>query len=120
MKHIKKMYFHIKGRPKQDEVFKCVTDNYVYAYLAYVKNTGYYLVIHRCGKYTFHDDYTGEDVKMENYTVGDLQSLYECLLPCNHAGKAREREAIKLFDSSIFTTIHERLGYDTDSWEVIS
>ena len=119
MKHIKDVYFHIKGTPKQNEVFKTVTDNYVSASLIYVKGKGYYWLIYRCGRYTLHNDCTGEDVKMDNYTIGgSSQSMCECLLPCNRAGKTREREAIKIFDSNVFTTIRERLGYDTESWEV--
>jgi len=119
MKHIKDVYFHINGTPKQEEAFECVTDNYVHAYLLYVKGKGYCWSIHRCGKYIFHDDHTGEDVKMDSFKLYDRSpSIYECLVPCNRAGKAREREAVELFDSNVFTAIRERLGYDTDLWEV--
>ena len=115
MKHIKDMYFHIKGTPKQNETFKHVTDNYVRASLVYNKGKGYYLLIYRCGKYMLHNDYTGEDVKMESFSMGDrAPTLYECLVPCNRAGKAREREAVAVYISCVLETVY-MIGYDIDT-----
>lgn len=112
MKHIKDMYFHIKGTPKQEEVFSPVTDNYVRASLVYDKGKGYYLLINRCGKFMLHNDCTGEDVKIESFSMGDRSpSLFECLVPCNRAGKAREREAFGIYISCVYETIY-MLGYD--------
>ena len=119
MAHIKDLYFHIKGTPKQDEVFETVTDNYVRASLVHDKGKGYYLSIGRMGKFMFHDDYTGKDVPMQSFSMGDkAPSRYECLVPCGRASKARGREAIEMFNSYAFATVRA-IGYDVEE-EVMS
>ena len=114
MKHIKNMYFHIKGTPKQDEVFKTVTDNYVRVALVYDKGRGYYLSIGSCGKFMMHDDYSGDDIAMQAFNLCDkAPSRHECLVPCKRASKAKEGEAIEMFYSYASATVRA-IGYDVE------
>ena len=114
MKHIKDVYFHIKGTPKQEEVFKTVTDNYVRAALVYDKGRGYYLSIGRWGKFMRHDDYSGDDIAMQAFSLVDkAPSRYECLVPCKRASKAKESEAIEMFYSYALATVRA-IGYDVE------
>ena len=115
---IREMFFHIKGTPDkttQDSRAR----NYISASLIYDKGHGYLWYIHRVGRYTWSDQY-GDRV-MQSYTIGDLApSIYEYILPCTRAGKAREREAIELFDGSVVSAIIHRLGYEIEIDEVES
>lgn len=114
MPYIKQIYFHIKGTPKEDEVFETVTNNYVNAALGYDKGNGYYWRISRSGRYTIHTNEYGDYVMNSFQLCDPAPSLYELLVPCKRAGKAREREAIELFDSNVVSAITDRLGYEIE------
>lgn len=115
MAAIKEVFFHIKGTKDYTTTSQYVR-NYVRASLRYEKGRGYVWYIHRVGRYTWHDEEYGDTV-MVCFTIGDkAPSLSECILPCTRAGKAREREAIKIFDSEVLDVIHQ-LGYDIDEEE---
>lgn len=113
MKIIKEIYFHIKGTPHEDEVFETVTDNYVHAKVGYEKGKGYFWQINRSGRYTWQD---GDiNLILNAFQLGDRAPfIHECLVPCGRAGKAKEREAIELFDSNVVSAIIHRLGYDIE------
>lgn len=113
MAYIRENYFHIKGTPKENEIFHTCTNNYVSAVLGYDKGRGYYWRISRSGKYTFRGD-GFDDTVMCAFSLGDRSpSLYEILVPCNRAGKSRERKAIELFESNVIDAITQ-LGYDVE------
>lgn len=116
MASIKEVFFHIKGTKDYTTTNQYVR-NYVRASLYYSKGRGYVWSIYRVGRYTWHDDEYG-DMKMQCFTLGDkAPSINECLLPCTRAGKAREREAVELFDSNVVSAITHRLGYDIEAEE---
>lgn len=116
MAAIKEMFFHIKGT-KDYTTTNQYARNYVRASLRYEKGEGYIWTIHRVGRYIWHDEKYG-DVAMECFTLGDkAPSLRECILSCTRAGKAREREAVELFDSNVVSAITHRLGYDIEAEE---
>ena len=114
MAYFRNVDYHIKGTPKENEIFDICADNYVRAVLGYDKGKGYYWRISRSGKYTLRmDGY--DDTVMRAFSLGDRSpSLYEILVPCNRAGKARQREAEELFDSNVVSAIIHRLGYDIE------
>lgn len=109
---IKEKCYHLKGTPKESEVFKTITNNYLSTRVTYEKGRGYYMVISRMGKYTY--DYGDGTVVMEAFRLADPSPhLFECLVPCTRAGKAREREAVKMFDENILSAI-TKLGYEIE------
>lgn len=114
MAYIKEKYFHIKGTPKEDEVFSTVTNNYVHAVLGYDKGKGYYWRISRSGKYTLRSNEYGDSVMCCFRLSDPSPSLYELLVPCGRRGKAKEREAVELFDNNVVSAITDRLGYDIE------
>lgn len=116
MARIKELDFHIKGTPDYTTTDQHAK-NYINASLGYDKGKGYFWSIYREGRYTWHDDEYGDRV-MRCFTLGDkAPSLWEYLVPCNRAGKAREREAIELFESNVISAITHRLGYEIDDVE---
>ena len=117
MAYIKEKYFHIKGTPKEDEVFSTVTNNYVNAVLGYDKGKGYYWRISRSGKYTLRSNEYGDSVMCCFRLSDPSPSLYELLVPCGRRSKAKEREAVELFDNNIVSAITDRLGYTIDDEE---
>ena len=114
MAYIRENHYHIKGTPMEDEVFKTCTDNYVVAVLGYDKGKGYYWRISREGRYTLRSE-GFDDVVMRAFSLGDrAPSLYEILVPCNRAGKTRQRQAEELFDINVVNAIKHRLGYEIE------
>ena len=114
MAYIREKYYHIKGTPRENEVFSTCTNNYVVAVLGYDKGKGYYWRISREGRYTLRSE-GFDDVVMRAFSMGDrAPSLYETLVPCGRAGKARQRQAEELFDCNVVSTIKNRLGYDIE------
>lgn len=114
MAYIRENNYHIKGTPKENEIFKTCTNNYVNAVLGYDKGKGYYWRISRHGRYTMRGE-GFDDTIMCSFRLADPSpSLYEILVPCSRAGKAREREAIELFESNVVSAIVHRLGYDVE------
>ena len=114
MAYIKETNYHIKGTPREDDAFETCTDNYVVAVLGYDKGNGYSWRICREGRYTLRSE-GFDDVVMRAFNLCDKSpSLYEILVPCNRAGKARQRQAEELFDRNVVSTIKNRLGYDIE------
>lgn len=114
MAYIKEISFHIKGMPRENEVFHVCTNNYVNAVLGYDKGKGYYWRISRSGRYTMRGEGYDDTVMCAFRLADPSPSLYEILVPCSRAGKAREREAIELFESNVVSAIVHRLGYDVE------
>lgn len=114
---IKTIYFHIKGKPFNTIQDQDVKDNYVMACLDYVKGKGYTWSIRPIGQYTIHDDKYGDIVmnRLTVYILRDNPEIYkELLVKCSRKGKAKEREAIELFDNNVRNAITHRLGYDIE------
>lgn len=119
MGYIREAYFHIKGTPTKETADMNERKNYVYAYLDYTKGKGYTWSIRPIGQHTYHDDIARKDFVMNVIAYGlfsnDFPEIYrECLVECGRRGKAREREAIELFDSNVVSAIIHRLGYNID------
>ena len=113
MGYIREAYFHIKGTPTEETTLQ-LNDNYVHAAIGYDKGKGYYWRISREGRFTVHDDVYGDHILHAFRLCDPSPSLYEFLVPCKRAGKAKEREAIELFDSNVVSAIIHRLGYDIE------
>ena len=112
MAHIKECFFHIVGEPTAEETTRSTT-NYVGATLLYDKGKGYYMMINRCGRFTIHDEKYGNHI-LNSFTLGDKAPyLYECVVPCARSGKAKERQAVELFDANVVDAV-KRLGYEID------
>lgn len=114
---IKTIYFHIKGKPLNTTNDQNVTDNYIMASIDYTKGIGYTWSIRPIGQYTVHDDKYGDYVmnRLTVYVLKDnLEIWRECLVPTQRKGKAKEREAVELFDSNVLSAIKNRLGYDIE------
>lgn len=113
---IKKVYFHINGKPENTTTDMDVKDNYIMASLDYTKGAGYTWSIRPIGQYTVKSD--DGDYLMNRLTVYILKNneeIYkECLVPCKRSGKAKEREAIEMFDSNVLAAVKNRLGYDVE------
>ena len=115
MAHIKEKYYHIVGTPTK-ETHDQNTKNYVEAHVGYDKGRGYYLSVHRAGRYTLHDEKFG-DIEMHCFTIGDkAPSVWDYIVPCNRASKKREQEAIAIFDAEAKDVVLN-LGYDIDGEE---
>lgn len=120
---IKTLYAHIVGTPTDKTDDMNVKDNYIIATLDYTKGKGYTWSIRPIGQYTIYDAKYGNCVMNVIScglfsTIGQKPEIYrECLVECGRRGKAKEREAIELFDSNVFSAI-KNLGYETDSYEV--
>ena len=112
MASIKELYYHIKGTPKVNETTNC-NNNYVAAWVSYDKGKGYFMNIRRYGRFTWHDDTYGDCVMQSFSLWDDAPHLSECLVPCSRAGKARERDAIALFDARVQNAV-AGLGYEVD------
>ena len=113
MAYFRSEYYHIKGTPKENEVFSTITNNYVEAVLGYDKGKGYFWRISREGRYTLRCE--EGDFVMCAFNIADKSPyLYEVLVPCARAGKARQRQAEELFDCNVVSAIKNRLGYDIE------
>ena len=115
---IKKVYFHINGKPENTTTDMNVKDNYIMASLDYTKGIGYTWSIRPIGQYTIYDDKYGNAL-MNVISFGLLSSMpkeiwRECLVKCGRRGKAKEREAIEIFDSNVLAAVKNRLGYDVE------
>lgn len=115
--NIKTMYFHIKGKPLNTINDQNVTDNYIMADLDYVKGRGYAWSIRPIGQYTAGDDKYGYYLmnRLTVYILKDNEEIYkEIIVPCSRRGKAKEREAIELFNCNVYSAIKHRLKYDVE------
>ena len=118
MSYIKEAYFHIKGTPTNETSDMSVKNNYIMANLEYVKGEGYTWSIRPIGQYTLYDDKYGNHV-MNVISYGLLSKnnpeiWRECLVKCVRRGKAKEKEAVELFESNVICAIIYRLGYDIE------
>lgn len=115
--NIKTVYFHINGTPTNITDDCNVKDNYIMADLDYTKGKGYTWSIRPIGQYTIYDEKYGNAV-MNRVTIHlnkNIPEIYdECLVSCNRRGKAKEREAIKLFNCNVYSAIKHRLKYDVE------
>lgn len=114
MAYFRNVDYHIKGTPTAEQAMTERQDNYVNAVLGYSKGKGYYWRISRMGKFTVSDEKYGDYILCSYRLCDPSPSIYEFLVSCNRAGKARQREAEELFDSNVVSAIIHRLGYDIE------
>lgn len=121
MSYIKEAYFHIKGTPTKETTDIGVKRNYIQAVLDYTKGKGYTWSIRPIGQYTVKDEEYGDAVmnviSYELFSSVHPEIWRECLVECGRRGKAKEREAMEYFETHVYSTIINRLGYDIDDEE---
>ena len=118
MSYIKEAYFHIKGTPTKETTDMNIKRNYIMATLDYTKGKGYTWSMRPIGQHTVKDEKYGDAV-MNVISYGLFSSIHpeiwrECLVECGRRGKAKEREAVELFEKNVVSAITDRLGYDIE------